>query len=49
MMLWIWPLSHLGDSKARLFSLGSKARLVMSHFIREISLVLGSISCKGQQ
>ena len=21
-MLWIWQLSHLGDSKARLFSLG---------------------------
>jgi len=32
-MLWIWQLSHLGDSKARLFSLISKARLVMSHFL----------------
>ena len=32
-MLWIWQLSHLGDSKARLFSLGSKTRLAMSHFL----------------
>ena len=32
-MLRIWHLSHLGDSKARLFSLGSKARLFMSHFL----------------
>ena len=32
-MLWIWQLSHLGDSEARLFSLGSKARLVVSHFL----------------
>ena len=32
-MLWIWQLSHLGDSEARLFRLGSKARLVVSHFL----------------
>ena len=32
-MLWIWQLSHLGDSEARLYILGSKARHVVSHFL----------------
>ena len=36
-MLWIWQLSHLGDSEARLFRLGSKARLdfLMKDCIKE--------------
>ena len=38
-MLWIWQLSHLGDSEARLFSLGSEARLVMSHFLLVLPVV----------
>ena len=32
-MLWIWQLSHLGDSEARRYILGSKARHVVSHFL----------------
>ena len=32
-MLWIWELSHLGDSEARWYILGSKARHVVSHFL----------------
>ena len=34
-MLWIWELSHLGDSEARRYILGSKARHVVSHFLLE--------------
>ena len=32
-MLWIWQLSHLGDSEARRYILGSKASHVVSHFL----------------
>ena len=32
-MLWIWQLSHLGDSAARRYILGRKARHVVSHFL----------------
>ena len=35
-MLWIWQLSHLGDSEARRYILGSKAR----HFVSQFLLVL---------
>ena len=36
-MLWIWQLSHLWDSEAILFRLGSKARLdfLMKDCIKE--------------
>ena len=32
-MLWIWQLSHLRDSEARRYILGSKARHVVTHFL----------------
>ena len=34
-MLWIWELSHLGDSEAKRYILGNKARHVVSYFLLE--------------
>ena len=38
-MLWIWQLSHLGDSEARLYILGSNARHVVSHFLLVLPMI----------
>ena len=37
--LWIWQLSHLGESEARLYILGSKARHVVSHFLLVLPVI----------